>query len=143
MVKDTKRMGLMVVNQFLGGQREAASVIQGVTQSVPGIENTYMGAKLVAGSLQSVMQRVIDERNFQNQWQAKNQGDLNGSAEAFNTEHPPQDYAKSVLKPFGLTENGFKSKADIANAVKEGYLTKSQAYDIAKQQFNYNGPQSQ
>ena len=120
--KETKRMGLMVINQMLGGQREAAQIILGITSSVPGVENTYLGGKLVAKGLEAAAHRAIDMRNFQNEWQARNQGNLSGSAEAFNKRFPADEYAKSVLAEMGLTARGFASPQAKAEAQRLGYL---------------------
>lgn len=135
--KETKRMGLMVINQFLGGQREAAQIITGITQSVPGIENTYLGGKLVAASLQAASQRVIDEREFKNLWQAKNQGRLNGATEAFNRQFPADSYAQATLQKFGMTPKGFESPEAIGRALQQGLLDKPQAEKYLKSQFNF------
>lgn len=137
--KETKRMGLMVTNQFLGGQREAAAVIQGITSSVPGIENTYMGGKLVLEGIRAATQRIIDQRNFYNQWKDQNQGNLTGADEAFNRAHPANEYANQVLSGLGLTAKGFKSIGDVVNAVREGYMTTDQGKAIARAQFGYKG----
>ncbi len=135
MTKETKRMGLNVINQMLGGQREAAQIITGVTQSVPGIENTYLGGKLVSAGLQAAAQRVIDQRNFENLWQQRNQGNLTGAAEAFNTAHPAKDYATGVLDKMGMTEKGFTTPDGIVGAVKSGYLSKDQGTVMLRSQF--------
>jgi hypothetical protein len=63
-------------------------------------------------------------RNFQNEWQTRNQGNLAGSAEAFNRLHPAQDYAKTVLAEMGLTAKGFASPEAKARAQALGYLAK-------------------
>lgn len=134
--KETKRMGLMVINQMLGGQREAAQIITGITQSVPGVENTYMGGKLVSAGIQAATQRAIDQRNFENTWQAQNQGNLTGAAEAFNKAHPADQYAKTVLDKFGLTEKGFSTPEAVRAAKNAGYLTQQQALDLLHEQFS-------
>lgn len=137
LTKNTGRLALMVTNQFLGGQREAASTIQGIAKTVPNIENTYMGAKLVMESLKSSMQRVIDERAFDNAWLAdpKNGGNLTGADVKFNQLYPAKDYAQHTLDKFGLTPDGFKNKASIAKALESGFLTRKEANDIYSKQF--------
>jgi hypothetical protein len=135
--KETKRMGLMVTNQFLGGQREASQIIQGITSSVPAIENSYMGGKLILGGIQAAVQRVIDQRKFENAWQAdpRNQGSLVGAAEAFNAAHPARDYADQVLGRFGMSENGFRTPEAVGGAVKSGFLTPAQGAAALHQLF--------
>lgn len=136
--KDTKTMGLMLVNQFLGGQREAAQIITGVTSAVPNVENTYMGGKLVLNGVKAGAQRLIDMRNFENAWQAKNQGNLTGADEAFSKLHPASEYTNKILSDMGLQAGGFKSIDTLRNAVKMGYLTSDQGRSIAAKEFKYD-----
>lgn len=135
--KATAQMGTMLTTSLLGQQREAAQTITRLTSAVPGISNTFMGGKLVSAGIQATMQRIIDQRNFQNAWllDPANKGDLAGSAEAFNSAHPAQGYAQGVLDKFGMTAKGFASPQDVATAVAKGFLTKEQAKPILQQQF--------
>jgi hypothetical protein len=128
-------MGLNVVTTLLGNQREAAETIINTTKSVPGIDNTYLGAKLVASAIKSALQRTIDMRNFENAWQQKNQGNLNGAIEAFNQKYPADTYAEKVLGNFGLTPKGFASPEAVGEAYKSGLVTKDQMFSILKKQF--------
>ncbi len=141
--KDTRTMALSVLNQFLGGQREAASTIQGITQAVPSIDNTYLGAKLVNASTRAMFQRSIDERNFVNDWRQKNGGAIVGAAEEFNRIAPPEAYAQHVLDQFGMTTSRagaqFKDLPSVVAAQKAGLLTRDDARAIAKEQFGYTG----
>lgn len=133
--KETRRMGAQVMAQLVGQQHQAAQTIQNMTSSVPGIENTYMGGKLVLNGLQAMSQRLIDERNFQNEWQNAHQGSLIGSTEAFNNLHPAEQYAEQVLNKFGLNEKGFQSPEAIKSAIQGGYLTKAQGVQLLQQHF--------
>jgi len=134
--KETNRMGLTVLTTMLGNQREAAQTINNITtKAVPGIDNTFMGGKLVIESLKATTQRAIDQRNWENAWQARNQGNLNGADEAFNAAHPAQDYANAVLARFGMTPKGFASPAALKAAVANGFMTPKQAAGIGREQF--------
>ncbi len=137
LTKDTRRMGLTVLTTMLGNQREAAQTISNITQAVPDIENTYLGGKLLISSIKAATQRAIDQRNFENAWQAdpRNQGNLTGAIEAFNKAHPAQDYAAKVMDSFGLDATGFKSPQSVIQAVQQGYLTRTQASKILHDQF--------
>jgi hypothetical protein len=135
LMHETTRMGLNVVTTLLGNQREAAETIINTTKSVPGIDNTYLGAKLVASAIKSALQRTIDMRNFENAWQQKNQGNLNGAIEAFNQKYPADTYAEKVLGNFGLTPKGFASPEAVGEAYKSGLVTKDQMFSILKKQF--------
>ena len=133
--KETRRMGAQVTNSFFGGNHEAAQTIMNMTQSVPNIENTYLGGKLVTEGIRQALQRVIDMRNFQSTWAQQNQGNLTGSIETFNRLHPAEDYANTALARFGLGTGGFQSPEAIRQAYRSGYLTLDQAKSLAHQQF--------
>lgn len=129
-MKESRRLGFTVVNQMFGAQREAASVIENAAASVPGIDNSYLGGKLLTDSIRAAAQRQIDQRNFQLAWANKNQGNLMGSMEAFNNAHPASAYADRVLKKFGMNEKGFESPEAVRAAYKNGYISRSQATQI-------------
>lgn len=133
--KITNTLGFNLVNQFLGGQREAYGTIEKGIQSVPGIENTYLGGKLLVESLRQTAQRAIDQRRFQQSWAAANGGNLAGSVEAFNASFPPEKYAERALARFGMTEKGFDSPQAVKAAVAQGYLDQDQAVKILSSQF--------
>jgi hypothetical protein len=134
--KETNRMGLTVLTTMLGNQREAAQTINNITtKAVPGIENSFMGGKLVIEGLKATTQRAIDQRKFENAWQAKNQGQLAGAAEAFNAAYPAESYADSVLQKFGIGPKGFISPQAIVDAVKAGYMTPAQGKALGIKQF--------
>lgn len=138
--KDTRRMGLTVLTTMLGNQREAAQTISNITEAVPGINNTYLGGKLLIGSIRAATQRAIDQRNFENSWQSQNQGNLTGAEEAFNAAHPAADYATRVLDSFGLSKKGFKNPQAVRDASHQGFLTKKQAEDILVDEFHFARP---
>lgn len=134
--KETNRMGLTVLTTMLGNQREAAQTINNITtKAVPGIDNSYMGGKLVIEGLRATTQRAIDQRKWENAWQAKNQGNLNGAAEAFNKAYPAESYADAVLEKFGIGPKGFTSPQAIVDAVKAGYMTPAQGKTLGIRQF--------
>jgi len=120
--KETMRMGVNITSTLLGAQREAGNVIMGIVGSVPGVENTYLGGKLVSAGLKAVAQRAVDMREFQLDWQDKHQGNLIGSAEAFNKLYPAKKYAQDVLSSMGMTSKGFASPQEKERAQKLGYL---------------------
>lgn len=136
-MKETKRSGFQLINTMFGGQREAAETIQNATASVPGIENSYLGGKILVDSLRAAAQRAIDQRNFQNAWQQQpgNQGNLTGSAEEFNRLHPAEDYANGVLAKYGMTEKGFTSPEAVRQAVQQGYMTRDQGLAALRAQW--------
>lgn len=133
--KEATRAGMALLNQTLGAQREAASVIFSTIQAVPGLDNTLQGNRLVSASLRAAAQRVLDQRVFQEEWLKRNQGDLTGSLTAFNKAHPGRDYLEQALNSVGMTEGGFASPEAIRQAKEGGYLTEQEAYDILLDQF--------
>lgn len=134
LVKGTKRMGANLTNQLFGTQREAAQTIENITKAVPGIENTYLGGKLITSLIRASVKRSMDEYEFHNQYQNKTKGDLTGADIAFSNEHPMIGFIKPVLESFGMTGEGFKNKGALKNAVLKGWLTPQQATTVAKQQ---------
>jgi hypothetical protein len=134
--KETNRMGLTVLTTMLGNQREAAQTINNITtKAVPGIDNTYMGGKMVIEGLKATTQRAIDQRNWENEWQRRNQGNLSGADEAFNARFPAKDYADSALAKFGMNEKGFLSPDAVKAAWQSGFMTRDQALAVLKKQF--------
>lgn len=134
MVKNTRTMGITLLTTLLGNQREAAQTIHNIQQSVPSIDNSYLGGKLLIDTIGAANQRQIDRRNFENAWQAKNQGNLQGADESFNAQAPMTDYTNKVLDKYGLSPEGFKDLGSLENAARLGYLTPAQAAAEAKRQ---------
>lgn len=134
-LKGTHRLAGTLLATMYGQQREAAETIKNVTENgVPGIENSYLGGKLLTASIRAAAERQIDQRNFENWWQQKRGGDLTGADEEFNRLNPATTYVGKVLDRFGLDADGFKSLADLESAVREGYMTPKQAAQQAKKQ---------
>lgn len=135
--KDTRRMGAQVTNLFFGAGREAAQTIQSMTSSVPSVDNTYLGGKLLTAGIGAMLQRAVDERNFKLKWANDNQGNLAGAAEKFNELHPAEGYAEGVLDSMGMTADGFKAPEDVGKAVRHGLLTPEQGKKILQDQFKF------
>lgn len=136
-IKNTQRMGINTLQTMLGSQREAAETIKNMTEKgVPGLDNSVMGFKVVNASIRAAAQRQIDLRAFEDAWAAHpgNQGNLTGAISAFNKEHPASGYINRALDGLGMNSKGFKSLGDLANAVRQGYVTEKQAEEIAKAQ---------
>lgn len=133
-IKATRYLGLQVLTTMLGNQREAAQTIQNITEAVPSIDNTYLGGKVLIDTIKAQTQRVIDERNWDNAWIAKNKT-LLGAAEAFNAAHPPEQYAQTVLSKYGLNSKGFSDPRTVIQLAQQGYLDKAQAKAILDKQF--------
>jgi hypothetical protein len=123
--KASRLLQYSTVTAAFGAQREAAQTIQSAGKSVPGLENTILGNKLLIESLRTAAQRGVDLRRFQNSWLAdpRTHGSLQGSEEEFNRIHPPGTYAQATLDKFGLGANGFQSVGAIENAVQHRWIT--------------------
>lgn len=126
-VKNTNTLAGMLSKQYFGGNHTAAETVNKVVASVPSISNSPLGAKLVSDGLKSTMNRVIDERNFTNEYKNANAGSIDGAAEAFNKTHSPTYYTDAVLAKYGMDENGFKSEDDIGRQLQSGLITPAQA----------------
>lgn len=121
--------------QAYGQSHVAADTIHGVTQTVPQLSNSYLGGKLLVGGLQATSQRILDQRAFEQQWKAQNNGRLIGADESFNRQFPASSYADKVLSAYGMDATGhFNSLEDVVPLVAKGLLTKEQAIAIAKSQ---------
>jgi hypothetical protein len=94
--KGTRLMGLQVVNQFLGGSREAASIIEGTTSAVPNSENTPLGGRLVASGIEQMAVRQRDLYAYKADLLAHNKGLVDAEAE-FNKTHPVQTYTQRAI----------------------------------------------
>jgi hypothetical protein len=137
--KETQRLGAQVTQNLAPGGHNAASTISNLTKAVPGIDNTYLGAKLLITGYKQLLQRDVDYHDFQTQWLADHNNTLVGSDVAFNKAHPPQEYANVAYDQMGMTDKGFKSPQNIVNAVKQGWLSPQEAINIRKQQFPNGG----
>jgi len=135
-LKSTIRLGLMVGQSFLGGQREAAQTIQTIIKSVPGLENSYLGGKVLSDTLGALLQRQMDMHEFQQQYMDDHNGQIKGSDIAFNKTKPIGEYLEPIGQKYGIDVNTgkFNSLDDIKKAVASGLLTKAQALEIAKSQ---------
>jgi hypothetical protein len=128
-------LALSQLTQSLGVQKEAAQTIQSMMKSVPTIENTYLGGKLLTAGVSAMFDRSIDERNYIDYVRKINGGDIQGAAEKFNAEHPAQQYAENVLSKFGLVTGPgggarFPDKAALMKAVQSGLVTREDARKI-------------
>lgn len=127
--KESGRMTYIMQKQFFGGNKEAATITQGVGKTVPQFfENTFLGAKFVANGLITSSERERDLGRWMNEWTKKNPN-LIGAEEEFNRRFPATAYVDKAIQMtgFGLTRDGFKDEDSIGAAYKAGYLTRDQA----------------
>lgn len=135
MMKATQRMGITYLNTALGSQREAAETIKNITEKgVPGINNTYMGSKMLVSMIGALNDRVIDQYNWQTKWanDPRNNGNLTGALQKFNESHPADGYIDAALARLGMNRDGFTSPAAVQKALDEGLITVDQANAIRK-----------
>ncbi len=139
--KNTMPAALDMVAQSLGQQREAATTIQSSMRSVPSIENTYLGGKLVNTAMMALFQRAMDERAVVDYQRKVNGGDIQQAELLFNKEHPATEYARQALAKFGLIEKDgvaqFPDKASLVNAVRHGWVKPNEAMKI-KTELGFN-----
>lgn len=136
--KITATLAAGLVNSFFGSQHVAYGTLERGIESVPGIENSYLGGKLLTEGLRAVAKRAIAQHVFQQAWQQQ-RGTLAGSDLAFNAQFPPSQLADQVLGKYGLTENGFESPAAVGRAVQQGFLTPENGRKILLTQFGKKG----
>ena len=96
MTKETRRMGMDLVNSEFGGQREAATIVTSATNSVPHDENSYLGFRLVSSSVAQMLQRQLDLYSFKADRLA-NGGSLLTAERDFNKANPPENYVRRAI----------------------------------------------
>lgn len=116
--KQTKRMGMELVKTMFGGSREAASVINGATTSIPGADNTEQGARLVSAGIRQALQREKDFYEFLSSFAQQHAGSTFGADIAFNKANPANMYSRravlSVVPPAAIEMlKSDPSKADL------------------------------
>jgi len=121
-VKDMRQAQFSVLATQFGHQREAGTVVATAGQAVPGIENSFLGNKLVLEELKSGVKRYQDMYGFTQHWMMTHRGDPQGADIAFNKLHPAQDYENKVLSDFGLTRNGFRNQSAIDYAYAHNWI---------------------
>jgi len=94
--KQTKLMGMQVVNNYFGGSREAASIINGATGAVPNSENTYLGFRLVSSGIEQDLLRQRELYEFKSQRLAAGQP-LAAAEVEFNKTHPVENYTARAI----------------------------------------------
>ena len=110
LTKQTKLMGMQVVNNYFGGSREAASIINGATSAVPNAENSYLGFRLVSSGIEQDLLRQQQLYEYKAQKVAANQP-LSTAETEFNQTHPVEMYTARA----------------IANAIPDDLVAKLQA----------------
>jgi hypothetical protein len=129
----TNRMGTNLLQQTLGSQREAAETIHAFTGAVPGIDDTFLGAKLKMASIAALSQRAVDQYQYGQAYAAApgRFGNPTGYDTEFNKQQPPEKLAENIMSSVGLTPNGkFKSFEAAQAAWHAGLVTKAQAKAI-------------
>jgi hypothetical protein len=94
--KQTRLMGMQVVNSYFGGSREAASIINGATSAVPNSENSYLGFRLVSSGIEQDLQRQRELYEFKGQRLAEGQPLVTAEAD-FNKTHPVEIYTARAI----------------------------------------------
>ena len=94
--KQTKLMGMQVVNNYFGGSREAASIINGATTAVPNSENSYLGFRMVSSAIEQDLQRQRELYQFKAQRLAAGQPLTTAEVE-FNKQNPAQSYTQRAI----------------------------------------------
>lgn len=94
--KQTKLMGMQVINAYFGGSREAASIINGATSAVPNAENSYLGFRMVSSGIEQDLQRQRDLYEFKAQRLSAGQP-LATAETDFNKAHPVAEYTTRAI----------------------------------------------
>ena len=94
--KQTKLMGMQVVNNYFGGSREAASIINGATTAVPNAENSYLGFRMVSSGIEQDLQRQRELYQFKARQLAAGKPLATAEVE-FNKQNPVQNYTQRAI----------------------------------------------
>jgi hypothetical protein len=107
--KQTQTLGFELAKTL--GSREAMQIVQQATNSVPNVNQSPLGAKLVSGSLRQAAQRQEDFYAYM--VRPENRGRLGAEIE-FNQQNPPEKYSIRAIAASGIpvpitnqTEFGF------------------------------------
>lgn len=106
--KQTTNLGFDLARTL--GAREAMMIVQQAVNSVPNVEQSPMGAKLVSASLRQAAQRQQDYQDFLVQKYKSGQSIVGADSE-FNKLHPPSDYSQAALKASGFDQNPQQKQA--------------------------------
>ena len=104
--KATRTAGMQLVKTMFGGSREAATIVQSATASVPGAENSPKGAMRVLNGIQEAANEEADRYIFETNWIQTHDGNLIGAAAAFNQQRSPAMYARRAISgtdPYKVT----------------------------------------
>lgn len=134
---------IQLAKSTFGGQREAASTIQRISESLPVMSNSYLGAKIVSSTIRAFVQREADFYDWNTQWLADKDkdhfGNLYGSATAFNHMHSMDDYLNRNLAMYGMNTDGetikFNNERDADNAFARGWIPRDVYTKILHDQY--------
>lgn len=140
-MKASNRMGMDLGGAMFGNSHIAVQNVQTALGSVPGMENSALGARLVNASITAVGQRWFDNRDWDTQWlNDPTKANLYRADDSFNQAHPAQDYVDNVFKQFHMTSPGRfthdQAGLDAANQMhNQGLLSDSQFKAVLNDQF--------
>jgi hypothetical protein len=119
--KLTNRMGFDLA-RTLGG-REPGFIVQQAVGSVPGGDNSPLGAKRLLAGIAAMAQRQEDWYNFVQDYSAKTGGSVLDAQRRFNAASPPEKYAaQAVLStvPAGAAD-ALRQKPELAAQFDQKY----------------------
>lgn len=138
LIKDTIKSGFANLSSAFGIQREGQETVKNAIRTVPGIENTPLGARMVSAVTEAVAQHQIDQYKFQQSYfsDPRNGGQVTGSAIEFNKQHSIDDYIQRALGGLGFASDGsWKDVPALNNAVAKKWITGDQAAKAARAQW--------
>jgi hypothetical protein len=114
-VKQSQRLTFAVARTL--GPREAVQIVQQAGSSVPNIDQSPLGAKVVWSSLNQAKQRAVDLGEYMSR--PENAGRLRAEID-FNKQNPPEKYSIRAVYDAGLPlhlndqEDGARQKYNLA-----------------------------
>lgn len=130
--KLTNRMGFDLAKSM--GGREPGFIVQQAVGSVPGGDNSPMGAQRLIAGIQAMAQRQEDYHLFLEEWASKSGGSTTGADAYFNKVSPPSKYvAQAVVAtlPSGAVDMLRKNPA-LAASFNAKYGPNTASYVLGK-----------
>ena len=103
-VKLSQTMAFQQENMFQGEGRKAYGLFVQSLASVPGLENSPGGIKILSAGIQGFAKYMEAKHNFKNEWlqNKASHGVLPGAEEAFNKQSPPLSFINAEFRKEGL-----------------------------------------
>ena len=137
LLKQSITAGLKTDVAAFGQARIAFNTVDRVQKANPGLDNSFLGSKLVNDSLDVMLERMEDKQKVGVDWKKNHRGNMDGFDEWFNANYPATKYMEKALDRNGLKSDGtFQKREYVINALKSGLITPKIAREVLKRDFD-------